>query len=389
MCPGPGVGVGAMVGALLLALVGAGLAGPAHEGLHRLSVLVTAFIDEQGTYQFTMMALLDDVKIAHYSSDTREVRPSLAWVVQAVGAEYIRNKTMQFWGHDVRSEVDIRWWMQLHNQTRGIHTDQVHVGCALRSQVPVDPRYQYAYDGRDFISFDNQTGTWVAAAQPAVLQKQSWEVEGKVFTQLVQQYLEHECLWTLQRLVQQGRDVLEQQVSPSVSVSRRDTPDGSVSLSCQARGFYPRPIHLSWVRDGGDVLAETGSSGILPNADGTYYTQSSLETSPQEDGPRYACRVEHTSLLEPALIWAPGKKGPLPPWILAAIGLVALGLAGAVGVGVWLWRRKSAGPRRSSYAPAATKVGEDSASSSSSGAEPRSLGPQSEGQTDPAQLVGS
>ncbi|XP_074873764.1 major histocompatibility complex class I-related protein 1-like isoform X1 [Carettochelys insculpta] len=361
-----------MAGALLLALLGGVLAAPAHGGHHRLGILVTAVTDEE-THRYFMMAQLDDVKIAHYSSDTREVRPAQAWVAQAVGAEYVKEKTQEFLRHDLGSKVETKWWMQLHNQTGGIHTEQVHVSCALSGQAARDLRYQYAYDGRDFISFDHQTGTWVAAAPLAFIQKQRWET-GRTYTQYVQRFLQHECLGTLRSLMQQGKVVLEQQGPPVVSVSRRDAPDGSVSLSCRARGFYPPPIHLSWVRGGGDVLAETGSSGILPNADGTYYTQSSLETSPQEDGPRYACRVEHTSLLEPALIWAPGKKGPLPRWILAAIGLVALGLAGAVGVGVWLWRRKSAGPLKPIYTPAATKTGDDSASSSSSGAECQSVG---------------
>uniref|UniRef100_A0A8C8SKG5 Ig-like domain-containing protein n=1 Tax=Pelusios castaneus TaxID=367368 RepID=A0A8C8SKG5_9SAUR len=84
----------------------------------------------------------------------------------------------------------------------------------------------------------------------------------------------------------------------------RDSSGGSITLFCRAQGFYPRPIHVSWVRDGEDILAETDSSEILPNADGTYYTQSSLEISPQqEDRHRYACQVEHSSLLEPTLIW--------------------------------------------------------------------------------------
>ncbi|XP_074873763.1 class I histocompatibility antigen, F10 alpha chain-like [Carettochelys insculpta] len=367
-----------MAWGLLLGLCGALLAPAARGEQHSLAMLVTAITSDTGTDQFLTMAQLDDVKILHYSSDTREVRLAQGWAAQALGAEFLQEKTQQFWRFQEGSKVHTQRWMQLHNQTGGVHTEQVHAACSLRDQAPVEPRFQFAYDGRDFISFDSRTGTWVAAAPPAFLQKQHWETS-RTWTKFVQWYLQHECLGTLRSLVRRGRAALQRQVSPSVSVSRRDAPDGSVSLSCRARGFYPRPIHLSWVRGGGDVLAETGSSGILPNADGTYYTQSSLETSPQEDGPRYACRVEHTSLLEPALIWAPGKKGPLPRWILAAIGLVALGLAGAVGVGVWLFRRRSAGPQKPGYAPAAATVREEPDSSSSLGTETSSLGSQSEG----------
>lgn len=61
------------------------------------------------------------------------------------------------------------------------------------------------------------------------------------------------------------------------------------------------------MQDGKDILVEKESSGILPNADGTYYMQSSLEISLQEeDRHRYACRVEHSSLAEPALVWSKG-----------------------------------------------------------------------------------
>ncbi|CAM4637046.1 unnamed protein product [Lepidochelys olivacea] len=209
----------------------------------------------------------------------------------------------------------------------------------LRSERPGPrgpPRFQYAYDGRDFISFDDQTGTWVAAEQPAFPQKQSWET-GKTWTQYVRWYLKQKCLDTLQSPVQQGSGVLRQQVPPKVSVSCRDAPDGSIILSCHTRGSYPRPIHISWMRDGKDILVEKESSGILPNADSTYYMQSSLEISLQEeDRHRYACRVEHSSLAEPALVWAPGKKGPLPLWVLASITLAALVLAGAIGASITL-----------------------------------------------------
>uniref|UniRef100_A0A8C0IV50 Ig-like domain-containing protein n=1 Tax=Chelonoidis abingdonii TaxID=106734 RepID=A0A8C0IV50_CHEAB len=111
---------------------------------------------------------------------------------------------------------------------------------------------------------------------------------------------------------------------PEVSVSRRDTPDGSVTLSCRARGFYPRPIHVSWVRDGEDILAKMDSSGILSNADNTYYTPLSLEISlQQQDGHRYACRVEHSSRgeLRPAL----GGESSLLTTAISSSGYWVLG----------------------------------------------------------------
>uniref|UniRef100_A0A674JSF0 MHC class I-like antigen recognition-like domain-containing protein n=1 Tax=Terrapene triunguis TaxID=2587831 RepID=A0A674JSF0_9SAUR len=176
-------------------------------GRHSLAVLVTGVINEDGTYHFTMITSVDDVQIAHYSSDAREFRPTQEWAAQALGAKYLQEKTQQFWWHEEVSKVETRWWMQLHNQTGGewIHTGQLHASCALSDQAPMDPRFQYAYDGRDFISFDNQTGTWVAAVQPAFAPKQRWETD-KIWTPYVRRYLQHECLETLRRLSPSHRE---------------------------------------------------------------------------------------------------------------------------------------------------------------------------------------
>uniref|UniRef100_A0A8C3FFD1 Ig-like domain-containing protein n=1 Tax=Chrysemys picta bellii TaxID=8478 RepID=A0A8C3FFD1_CHRPI len=181
----------------------------------------------------------------------------------------------------------------------------LRVGCSLRDDSPQAGVLQYAYDSQDFIGFDGQRGLWVAAVQPAVLSKRRWEAD-RPWCQFLWDWCE--------KMLPHSLTSCLRPVPPEVSVSCRDAPDGSVTLSCHARGFYPRPIHVSWVRDEEDILAETDSSGILPNADSTYYTQSSLEISLQQDGHRYACRVEHTSLPEPTLIW--GKEGGLSPCAL-------------------------------------------------------------------------
>ncbi|XP_067392884.1 major histocompatibility complex class I-related gene protein-like [Emydura macquarii macquarii] len=297
-----------------------------------------------------MMGRLDDLKMMDYSTASRAVKPTQAWMAEAVGATYFQEKTQDFLQHEKNSKVATGHWMRLNNHTRGIHVMQVHVGCTVDGDTPVGGTFQYAYDGDDFLSFDAERFTWVAAVQPAWVQKHLWDAgqdwwdTSVNWSHFARWYLQHECLETLRSLVRVGKETLERQVPPVVSVSCRDTPSGSVTLSCRVSGFYPRPIHVSWVRDGEDILVETDSSGILPNADGTYYTQSSLEISPQqEDRHCYACRVEHSSLPEPTLAWAPGKKGPLSPGVLATIVLAMLVLAGAVGARVILWRRKSVG----------------------------------------------
>ena len=74
--------------------------------------------------------------------------------------------------------------------------------------------------------------------------------------------------------------------------------DGILTLSCRAHGFYPRPIDVSWMKDGVAQNQDTQSGGIAPNSDGTYHTLVTIDARP-EDWDKYQCRVEHASLQQP------------------------------------------------------------------------------------------
>ncbi|XP_006258578.2 class I histocompatibility antigen, F10 alpha chain [Alligator mississippiensis] len=327
----------------------------AASGLHHLDILVTGADEEDGTHNYFMIAKLNNFVVANYRSNTQEVRPTKEWVKRALGADYVQQQTLEFQGYEKVSKVHRKRWMKLYNQTDGLHVEQVHVGCSLSGDVLGDQKFQYAYDGEDFISFDIQQLTWVAAVPVAFAQKMRWDND-ETWTQFVQWYLKEKCLQTLKSLLQEGKAILAQRVSPTVSVSRKDATDGSASLSCHVRGFYPRPIHVLWVQEGGEILPETFTSGILPTANNTFYTWTSLEVGPASAMHRYACRVEHSSLPEPSLTWVPDKKVTLLPVVLAVL-IIAGGmiLIGSVLGCASVWIKKSAGIAQSGYTPASTK----------------------------------
>uniref|UniRef100_A0A8C3KD73 Ig-like domain-containing protein n=1 Tax=Calidris pygmaea TaxID=425635 RepID=A0A8C3KD73_9CHAR len=81
---------------------------------------------------------------------------------------------------------------------------------------------------------------------------------------------------------------------PTVRVSGKEG-DGFLTLHCRAYGFYPRPISVSWLKDGEVRDQETERGDTVPNSDGTYYTWASIEANPGEKD-KYRCRVEHASL---------------------------------------------------------------------------------------------
>ncbi|KAM7145651.1 class I histocompatibility antigen, F10 alpha chain-like isoform 3-T9 [Macrochelys suwanniensis] len=332
---------------------------------HSWDILFTGVQGSKGIPNFFVLGQVDGLGVAYYDSTTPELSPTRDWMRRAMEPGYFRGKMQELLGYKEGFQRIMGRLLERYNQTGRVHTLQLRVGCSLRGNSPQAGVLQYAYDSQDFIGFDGQRGLWVAAVQPAVLSKRRWEAD-RPWCQFLQRYLQQECVETLRSLVQHGRETLGRQLPPEVSVSRRDAPDGAVTLSCHARGFYPRPIHVSWVRDEGDILAETDSSGILPNADSTYYRQLSLEISLRQDGHRYACRVEHTSLPEPTLVWVPGKKGPLPPGVLAPLVLSMLAGVGAAVAGVIMWRRKHPGPVGPSYTPTASAAAEDAGPSTTS-----------------------
>ncbi|KFU86657.1 Class I histocompatibility antigen, F10 alpha chain, partial [Chaetura pelagica] len=180
----------------------------------------------------------------------------------------------------------------------GAHTVQKMYGCDLLEDGTIRGYRQYAYDGRDFISFDLDTMTFIAADAAAQITKRKWE-EDEAEAERVKNYLETICIEWLRRYVSNGRAVLERKEPPTVRVSGQEA-HGVLTLSCRAYGFYPRPISISWLREGEVRDQDTEWGSVAPNSDGTFYSWASIEARPEERD-KYQCRVEHASLAQPGL----------------------------------------------------------------------------------------
>lgn len=69
-------------------------------------------------------------------------------------------------------------------------------------------------------------------------------------------------------------------------------------LVCSAYGFYPKQIHLTWLRNGKKVTKDVTSTEELPNGNWLYQIHSHLEYTPRH-GEKITCVVEHASLMDP------------------------------------------------------------------------------------------
>ncbi|XP_044876399.1 class I histocompatibility antigen, F10 alpha chain-like [Mauremys mutica] len=331
----------------LLLLLGAVALRGGHSRLHSRRMFHTVVSEPgPGLPWYSRVAYVDDQVIFDYTSETQRVEPRTVWMAQNEGPEFW--DFQNFWARCWQAwfNASLNTLRELYNQSEGFHIIQMISGCDLREDGIIQGFYQDSYDGRDFLTFDKETMTWVAADIGAQISKRRWDAE--VFDdQWWKHFLEERCISWLRSSLEYGKETLQRKVRPTVRVSDRSSHDGLTTLSCKVSGFYPRDITVTWLRDGESRQQVTYSEGILPSGDGTYQTWVAMEIDPTIKA-HYSCHVEHESLLEPLSVpWEPNNS--LIPTVAGVITAVVL--VGVI-IGVVVWKKKHSGRKGDGYAVA-------------------------------------
>ncbi|XP_074983510.1 class I histocompatibility antigen, F10 alpha chain-like isoform X9 [Caretta caretta] len=337
-------GRGRVWGPWICALVGSSFG----RGLHSRRVLDTVVSEPgPGLPWFSRVVYVDDQVNYVYTSGTQRVEPGPVWMAQYEGPEFWAERT--WWGQRYQKwyNVSLNTLGQLYNQNEGFHIIQTIYGCDLQEDNTTRGFYQDSYDGRDFLTFDKETVTWVSADIGAQISKRRWDAEIDD-NQGWKRYLEEECISWLRSSLEYGKETLQRKVHPTARVSDRSSHGGLTTLSCKVSGFYPRDITVTWLRNGESRQQETYSEGILPSGDGTYQTWVTMEIDPKIKA-HYSCHVEHESLLEPLSVsWEPNNN--LLPTVAGVITAVVL-IGVIIGV-VVIWKKKRPGKKGDGYAVA-------------------------------------
>ncbi|XP_044279574.1 major histocompatibility complex class I-related gene protein-like isoform X2 [Varanus komodoensis] len=300
---------------------------------HSLRICYALFYDPGWELpQYLAMGYVGDQLFARFDASTRAVLPQAPW------AREVEKDDPHFWewssrrvsNTERRLKGDLAMVQEYHNLSRGFYTWQRMIGCELSRDGHKRGHYQYAYNGQDFISLDQETLTWTAADARAQVTKRSWEAE-PLIAQSRNHFLEEECVELLQKFAEYGKPSLLRREPPVVKVSRKEDYDGLETLVCRAYGFYPKEINATWRRDREVWQQDQLHGSITPNADGTYHTWLSIRIDPKDRG-RYQCRVAHAGLPEPLnLAWEePGSSlglmvGALLAVVVSATVLLAAG----------------------------------------------------------------
>uniref|UniRef100_A0A3P9DPN9 Ig-like domain-containing protein n=1 Tax=Maylandia zebra TaxID=106582 RepID=A0A3P9DPN9_9CICH len=180
----------------------------------------------------------------------------------------------------------------------------------------------YAYDGDDFLSFDDKYGVWVTAIQEAELTKRKWD-SVQVLKEYTKGYLENECIDWL--------------TPPEVFVfAKKAKVETNLILTCLATGFYPKDIIVRIRRNGRVLTADDGltSSGVLPNDDETFQRRDHVEIL-KSDLSKFTCVCVSENGDPPE---EPGCGALIAGAVGGVLALVALV---AVAVGLILYLGKS------------------------------------------------
>ncbi|KAK1156073.1 major histocompatibility complex class I-related gene protein-like isoform X1 [Acipenser oxyrinchus oxyrinchus] len=336
-------------------------------GTHSLQYFAVVTSDETKIPNYVAVNMVDDVQYSSYDSTMDKPALLLDWMNKTMGREFWERRTWHILtGHDIM-KWSLRDTIQHFNHT-GVHTYQNTGGCELDDDGNRRSYSHYAYDGKDFISLDVETMTWIAAVPQAVFYKHKREAD-TVRQQNALDFYRRECFQSLEWCIQYGKETLQRKVRPAVTlIQRKARESAGTDVICHVTGFYPREVEVNWIRDGEALLEEGVWSGeVLPNGDRTYQLRKTLTVSPEDQKKHsYSCQVDHASLDEKMDVkWVP--EAALNMGFVAAGVLAALGLIIAVIIGALIWKKRASGARSPDYTPAQTKERSDASSNSTNG----------------------
>ncbi|XP_012590183.1 PREDICTED: HLA class I histocompatibility antigen, A-11 alpha chain-like isoform X2 [Condylura cristata] len=308
-----------------------------------------------GEPRFIAVGYVDDSQFVGFDSaaEGRKLELRAPWAEQE-GLGYWNKEIQRFERSSRTARVLLLSLLDHYNHNQaGSYTLQEMYGCELGPDGRLLRGYdQFAYEGTDYIALSQDLRSWTWASTAAQTTQRQWEAAGAGEVDHRRSYLEGECMETLRRFLEHGREMLQHSDPPNTYVSHHPTSDQKVTLKCWALGFYPAEITLTWYRDGEDLTQDMELVDTRPEGNGTFQKWAAVVV-PSGEEQRYTCHVQHEGLPEPQVLrWEPPPQHSTPTGGLIA-GLVLLGAVLTVVAAAVMWRKKCSGRQGGSYTQAA------------------------------------
>ncbi|KAK0150473.1 Major histocompatibility complex class I-related gene protein [Merluccius polli] len=310
--------------------------------IHSLKFFYTASSGVSNFPEFVSVAMVDELQIYYYDSNSQKVEVKQSWMDQ-VPREELERDTRTLQGTQQVYKANIENLKQRFNQTGGAHIVQRMYGCEWDDEDDTTDGYeQIGYDGEDFIVLDLKNLRWIAPTPQAFISKLRLD-QNRALLEYQKNYYNKECVDDLKKVLAYGKSTLQRTERPEVSLLQRSP---SSPVVCHATGFYPDRVVVFWRRDGEELYEHVDHGEVLPNPDGTFQVSVDLDLAsvPREDWRRYECVVQLKGIedistrLDPALVrtnWGRGGGNDITTIIIIIIAVLAAAAAAVVGVVVY------------------------------------------------------
>ncbi|XP_042309029.1 major histocompatibility complex class I-related gene protein-like isoform X2 [Sceloporus undulatus] len=327
---------------LLLLLLWACPGSPSHSFRYAATVVSKP---SAGLPRFTAAEYVDDCPISHYDSHSKRELPQALWGEDNLDAHFWDTRTQFSQENEQECGEALGIFQDHYNQTSHSLLDvtilQWTYGCELSEEGQIKAYERLAYDGEEVMSFNLETLKWRAGSDSkSQALKRLWDGDA-AYREYRKHLLEEDCVALLRKYLDYGRGSLRRKEPPAVKVLLHKTELESLeSLMCQIRGFYPKELDASWMKDGVNMEQETFRAGVVPNSDGTYHTWLRIMIDPKERG-RFRCHVEHDGLPTPLdVAWEAPAASASNVGLMAGVIIAVSLLVAVFGITVYVHKQK-------------------------------------------------
>ncbi|XP_047672053.1 class I histocompatibility antigen, F10 alpha chain-like, partial [Tachysurus fulvidraco] len=216
----------------------------------------------------------------------------------------------------------------------GSHEDiniyQGYSHCSLYPNGTIKAGLSHAFNGKDFLSLDIESQTYIASVPQALKYKRQRE-QNSVLIGITVSFYQKTCFDRLKLFLRHAPGVNTKK-APEVRLFERQRA-GSTLLTCHVTGFYPRAVQVNWI-GAGLQMVDDEMNDVLPNGDGTYQTRRSVIRPEENAGDQqYSCVVHHHSLEGNITVTWDNRPFRLPVWI--AIGCITMVVVAVIGIQIY------------------------------------------------------
>ncbi|XP_030645166.1 class I histocompatibility antigen, F10 alpha chain-like [Chanos chanos] len=243
---------------------------------------------------FELMTV-DDVPVFYYDSNMKGVIPVPDWLNNTMGQQYWDFLVNTAEMDNLKIVKGLKSAAQQFNVT-GASIYQAYGGCDLHPDGTAQAFLTHAFNGKDFVSLDIESKTFIAAVPQAVLYKRMRERD-QTNLKLLDYFYRTNCVEGIKEFLRHAPSLRMKRV-PEVRLFEKKN-SAFTEITCHVTGFYPRTVQVQWFgSDMQPVVEEVDSENkVLSNGDGTYQTRKSVVIPAEHtDIHHYSCVVQHSSI---------------------------------------------------------------------------------------------